>query len=441
MQTMECHVSTGSLRKRSASRLSSRVFEGTISVKVELQGLSCWIKDEDSFTREKCSHQSHFLSNIYTMYCATILALAGLASASKNVKSNDTDLPILTGLHTIYSYPDVAEPPKEILDLTRKGLVGGIILFGENVDADVTPEGMQALQDAYAESPAPALIESLTGVKDAPLLVMTDQEGGVVRRIEDGGPEDSAKVTGQASDLEEAGDEAGSQAADTLGQYNNNANLAPVLDVFFEEGNFIDENERSYNNDPEKVSLAGVAFLRAMQENGVAAAAKHFPGLGKAPKGSNTDLVPVTLDVSEDELNSVDIAPFKDAIAAGVNMIMPSWAIYSSVDDEFPAGLSSPWLKDRLRKELGFKGVTVSDAVEAGSLEPFGSHGEVAVMAADAGMDLLLASARDIQQGVDVRVALEDAILSGKLDRDEFDAATERIIKLREILGAAKRKM
>lgn len=364
------------------------------------------------------------------MYRQSLLALTGLLSFVAFAQ-NDSDISILAGIHTIYSYPETAAPPEQLLELTRLGLVGGVILFGENIDPDETSAGMLALQEAYSQSPAPALIESLTGIQNAPLLIMTDQEGGRVKRIPDGGPEESAKVTGQNADLEGRGGEMGSQAADTLTRYNNNANLAPVLDVWFEEGNFIDATERSYHNDSHKTSAAGVAFLKSMEESGVAAAAKHFPGLGKAPEGANTDLVPVVLNMTEEELSTVDIPPFEDAIAAGVGMIMPSWAIYTAVDEELPAGLSTIWLKERLRTQLGFKGVTVSDAIEAGSLKPFGTNGEVAAMAAAAGMDLLLASARDVDQGVEVRMALEEGVSSGVLDRDEFDAATERILQLR----------
>lgn len=362
----------------------------------------------------------------------SLLLSAGLAAATQN---NDPNQQILAGIRTIYSYPDVAEPPELLINLTRDGLVGGIILFGENIDPDATPAGMLALQDAYNESPAPALIQELYGVANAPLIIMTDQEGGLVKRIEDGGPEESAKKTGQRPNLEAAGGRMGGQAADTLKRYNNNGNLAPVLDVFFEEGNFIDSKERSYNNVSEKASTAGVAFLKSMQERGVAAAAKHFPGLGKAPTDANTDLVPVTLNVTLEELESVDIPPFQDAIEAGVDMIMASWAIYPAVDAELPAGLSSIWLKDRLRNQMGYEGVTVSDALEAGSLKPFGNYGELAVLAANAGMDLLLASGRDIDQGVEVSEALANGVLSGDLNGPEFDAAVERIVSLRARLG------
>jgi beta-glucosidase-like glycosyl hydrolase len=371
-----------------------------------------------------------------TTLLATAMHLAGVSAVATN---GSLLLPILAGIHTIYSWPDTADPSPELLALTRAGLVGGVILFGENVNASLTPPGMLALQDAYEGSPAPGLIARLFGIEAAPLIIMTDQEGGRVKRIPEGGPATSAKVTGQQADPGAAGLEAGSSAAETLTKYNNNGNLAPVLDVFQEPGNFIDEFERSYGNTSALVTKAGIAFVLGSQANGVAAAAKHFPGLGTAPQGANTDLVPVTLDVSEDELRSVHIPPFQAAVDAGVDMIMPSWAIYPALDPELPAGMSPVFIKGELRQGLGFKGVTVTDAIEAGSAMAVGGGdaGRTAVMAAQAGMDLLLSSARNVTQGIVVRKALEEAVGSGELDRAEFDAATERIVKLRAKLAAA----
>ena len=371
----------------------------------------------------------------------SITALLATAATATAATATNSSLPILAGIHTIYSYPSTAAPPPELLELVRAGLVGGVILFGENINASLTPPAMLALQDAYASSPAPALIADLFGVEDAPLIIMTDQEGGRVKRIKEGGPATSAKVAGQQPDPEAAGHEAGSSAAETLKKYNHNGNLAPVLDVWQEPGNFIDEFERSYGNTSALVIEAGIAFVLGSQANGVAAAAKHFPGLGTAPQGANTDLVPVTLDVSEEELRRVHIPPFQAAVDAGVDMIMPSWAIYPALDAELPAGLSPVFIKGELREGLGFKGVTVTDAIEAGSAMEAGGGdpGRTAVMAAQAGMDLLLSSARNVTQGAVVRKALEQGVTSGQLDKAEFDAATERIVKLRAKLGAAAR--
>ena len=368
---------------------------------------------------------------------STLLPALPLAAA---LPYTDADLPLLAGIHTIYSYPSTASPPQELLDLTRAGLVGGVILFGENINASLTPPGILALQDAYASSPAPALLSRLYGIDDAPLLIVTDQEGGFVKRIPEGGPDTSAKVAGQQPDPEAAGRKAGGDAAATLKAYENNGNLAPVLDVFAQEGNFIDRYERSYGNTSAVVIDAGVAFLLASQGKGVAAAAKHFPGLGTATRDQNTDLAPVTLNVTEDELRTVHIPPFAEAVDAGVDMIMPSWAVYPALDPGIPAGMSTVFIRDELRGRLGFGGVTVTDAIEAGAaMAVGGTTKRTALLAAKAGMDLLLASGRDVEQGVEVRESLEEAVAGGELDREEFDAATGRIVRLRAKLAAARR--
>ena len=96
-----------------------------------------------------------------------------------------------------------------------------------------------------------------------------------------------------------------------------------------------------------------------MRSASVGGVAKHFPGLGRASKGLNTDLVPVSINETEEELHVVDIPQFIDAIVADFQMIMPSWATYPSVDTKRPAGLSPVWLKERLRKEREFRGLVL----------------------------------------------------------------------------------
>ena len=110
-----------------------------------------------------------------------------------------------------------------------------------------------------------------------------------------------------------------------------NVNLAPVLDVFYAAGNFIDQYQRSYSSNAATVTTCGQAFITAQQATGVAATAKHFPGLGAASKSQNTDTGPVQLLVSLSTLRAKDEAPYPAAIAAGVKLIMVSWAIYPAL--------------------------------------------------------------------------------------------------------------
>ena len=362
----------------------------------------------------------------------SLLSLGLLLFSTQAKPSHASDLDILAGQHVIYSWPSSSQPPDRLIELTKAGLVGGVILFGENVDSS-TPEYMNSLREAYDSSPAPGVIKAATG-KDAEFFISTDQEGGQVRRIRNGEPERSAKEIGASPNPGAAGKAAGEGAARTLKDYNMNANLAPVLGVYREPGDFTDYFERSYGNTPQMVIDAAIPFIKAQQAAGVAATAKHFPGLGAASHEANTDLRPVTLELSLEEIRRIDEKPYVAAIEAGVELIMTSWAIYPALDAR-PAGLSNKWVQDELRGRLGFKGVTITDAMEAGSLDGFGGPDETAKLAAKAGMDLLLASGRDVSQGETIRKALVNGIQTGRLSRSQFDAATQRIADMRTRLA------
>ncbi|MGY2063307.1 glycoside hydrolase family 3 N-terminal domain-containing protein, partial [Nocardia gipuzkoensis] len=152
---------------------------------------------------------------------------------------------------------------------------------------------------------------------------------------------------------------------------------------------------------------------------------------GKAPAGQNTDLGPVVLPTELSTLRAVDEAPYPAAVVAGVKLVMLSWAIYPALDPDRPAGLSPTIVGRELRGRNGFRGITITDALEAGALDGFGSTGERAVAAAAAGMDLLLCSGRDLAQGEAAATALADAYASGRLDAAAFTDAVTRITLLR----------
>jgi len=325
----------------------------------------------------------------------------------------------LAGMRVIYSYPGLT-PPASLLTAISKGQASGVIFFGENISSTSQIAGVVAqLRQAQAQSPV-----------KAPLLLMTDQEGGLVRRLP-GDPALSEKQVGQSADPVAAATTAGTGAAHTLSGVGMNVNLAPVLDVFYQAGNFIDQFGRSYGNDPAVVSECGKAFITAQQSAGVAATAKHFPGLGAAATAQNTDTGPVTITQTASRLRGFDEVPYPTAVAAGVDLVMLSWAVYPALDPNLPAGLSPTIVGQELRSRIGFGGVTITDALEAGALSAFGTIGQRAVSAASAGMDLILCSARDASQGATATTALSNALGSGKLDPIAFNAAVGRIFSLR----------
>jgi len=328
----------------------------------------------------------------------------------------------LAGQRVIFSYPGLTVPAALLQQITA-GEAAGVIFFGENISGDAQiASAVSQLRQAQQQSPVPS-----------PLLLMTDQEGGLVRRLP-GAPVMSEKQIGQSANPATAAAQAGTGAGQNLASVGMNVNLAPVLDVFRKSGNFIDQFQRSYSSKAPTVTSCGQAFITAQQLTGVAATAKHFPGLGAATRSQDTDTGPVTLKVSLATLRSTDEAPYPAAISAGVRLIMASWAIYPALDASFPAGLSTAVIQGELRGRLGYQGVTITDALEAGALTAFGTSAQRAVLAAQAGMDLILCSARDVTQGQAVTSALASAYGSGQLNPAGFTAAVQRVTALRGTL-------
>jgi beta-N-acetylhexosaminidase len=332
----------------------------------------------------------------------------------------------LAGQRVIFSYPGTT-PPASLLDQISAGEAGGVIFFGENITGlSQIAAVIQELNAAQGASPV-----------RSPLLLMTDQEGGIVRRLP-GEPVLSEKQIGASADPAGEAADAGTGAGQNLAGVGMNLNLAPVLDVYHQPGDFDDQFGRSYSMDPDVCAECGAAFVTAQQALGIAATAKHFPGLGAATADQNTDLGPVTLDVPLADLRSIDELPFGSAIAAGVRLVMTSWAVYPALDPELPSGLSPAIVGGELRQRLKFRGVTITDALEAGAIAAFGTPAQCSVLAARAGMDVLLCSARDVSEGQDTVAALAGALEQHDLDPGQFGLALLRVLALRDSLAATR---
>jgi len=330
----------------------------------------------------------------------------------------------MAGQRVIYSYGGL-RPPARLLRLIRHGEVGGVIFFGQNVASRAQLASVIAELDRANASP-------LNPVR-APLLLMTDQEGGLVRRVP-GAPLLSERQIGESAGPAAAAASAGAGAARNLRGMGINVNLAPVLDVYRQPADFDDQFQRSYSTNPGVVSGLGADFIRAQQGAGVAATAKHFPGLGAAARQQDTDLRPVTLNVPLATIRHTDELPYRAAIAAGVRLVMVSWAVYPALDPARPAGLSPGIVGGELRQRLGFTGVTITDALEAGALRGYGTFGHRGLLAAEAGMDLILCSQQNVGQGDQAAAGLEDGYRDGRLARPVFLAALQRVLALRASL-------
>ena len=333
----------------------------------------------------------------------------------------------LAGQRVIYGYFGL-RPPAGLLSLIRQGEVGGVIFFSRNY-------GSRAQFTAAVKQLEVANKAATNPARDYPLLLMTDQEGGLVRRLP-GAPYHSEKWIGSratASGRAYQARQAGAGAAANLLSYGLNVNLAPVLDVYRAAGDFDDQFQRSYSSNPQVVSALGADFIGAQQSGGVAATAKHFPGLGAATASQNTDEHSVTLRVSKAALQSIDEYPYQAAINANVDLVMVSWARYPRLGSSLPAGLSSAIVQGQLRARLGFQGVTITDAIGAGALATYGSSQTRALMAAVAGMQLILASG-SVSQASQCATGLGAGYREGKLPRPAFRATVAQILTLRASL-------
>jgi beta-N-acetylhexosaminidase len=356
---------------------------------------------------------------------------AGIATAQAAISSL-TPLQ-LAGQRVIYSFTGMT-PPARLFKLIKYGEVAGVIFFTNNVGktaADLAnfKSVVRQLERANASQPNKALSR-------LPLLLMTDQEGGLVRRLP-GPPSQSEKQIGAISPLsaaKAAATSAGSGAAANLRSFGLNVNLGPVLDVYRTPGNFIDEFGRSFSSNPKVVAALGAAFATAEQRGGLGATVKHFPGLGAAATRQNTDERPVTLNLPLAAIRGIDEFPYQSAVAAKVKLAMVSWALYPALDRTYPAGLSSTTVQGELRHRLGFAGVTITDALEAGALKDFGSIASRSTLAARAGMDLLLCAEGDYIEGYDATHTLASDYTSHALNASAFKAAAERVMALRATL-------
>jgi beta-N-acetylhexosaminidase len=306
-----------------------------------------------------------------------------------------------------------SHPDARLLARIRAGAVGGVILFGWNVgkDGQAAARLVAELQRAAAAGGNP------------PLLVAVDQEGGAVRRLPEGPPALSAAAVGRTRSPETARAE-GEATGSYLRRLGINVDLAPVVDTPTSSANFL--GDRAFSDDPSLNATLGSAFVAGLQRRGVAGTAKHFPGLGAAP--ANTDTAVVEITAPRPTLDR-GLAPFAAAVGRGVKLVMVSNAAYRAYDGATPALFSSTIIGSLLRRQLGFDGVVITDAMEAPA--PAGRRA-APVSAAKAGADVLLYL---IESDSDAAFRqLLTAARRGQLTRRELDESEGRISALKRWL-------
>jgi beta-N-acetylhexosaminidase len=307
--------------------------------------------------------------------------------------------------------------PASMEQMIRDGRIAGVVLFADNLPSRAAGRRLVASLQRIPRPP---------GLRD-PLLVMVDQEGGLVKRLS-GAPSASAKEMGaRGADFSR---EQGQRTAANLHNVGVNVDLAPVLDVA-RPGGTIAEAERGFGSTVGRVEETAIPFAEAMQEGGVAAAAKHFPGLGAAHL--NTDVAVQRIGLSKQMLRRVDEAPYRRFSAVGGDLVMLSTAIYPALSPK-PAAFARPVAVGELRARLGFQGVSITDALDTVSVRAFGGPAKAGLAAARAGADLLLFT--DPRPAVRAQQTLFRFLRNGVSDRSAFDESADRVLRLRSRLPA-----
>lgn len=298
-----------------------------------------------------------------------------------------------------------------------RGEVGSVILFSRNAPNRAT---LGRLTRQLQSIPRPAGL-------DEPLLVTVDQEGGLVRRMAWAPPTMSAARMGAR--LDPAGIRAeGAATGRAMLRSGVNADLAPVCDVA-QRGGDLFRDGRAFGTTPAGVAADCTAFAQGLADAGAVATAKHFPGFGRARV--NTDDAAVRVTAPRAALER-EMEPFRAVIAADVPMIMVSSIIFTALAPR-PALLETSVVRGLLRDRLGFRGVTITDAIDTPALRPYGGTAGASAGSAVAGMDLVIVATSEAEAAKGMR-GVASAMASGRIPRAEADASLDRVLALRRSL-------
>ena len=320
-----------------------------------------------------------------------------------------------------------AQLDEEIVSLIRDYHLGGIILFSRNIIDPIQLTGLcRDLQDKAMQ---------YLGI---PLFLAVDQEGGRVSRLKEPFtvfPGNTA--IGMNDHPVERAREFGLVTAREMKMIGLNMNFAPVVDV---QRGKIEKHlaGRTFGEDPEMVSLLGRNVIRALQETGVMAVAKHFPGLGHTSLDPHFHLPQIDLDI--EEIEKVNLPPFKAAIEEGVSGIMTSHAIYPALDSGRSATLSSPILANLLREKMKFDGLIITDDLEMGAVAGHLGVAKGAAAAFESGADILLIcmDRKNLRESLNM---IRNKLLQGKIPFQRLHQSYDRILKAKAEFLDSKEKV
>ena len=311
-------------------------------------------------------------------------------------------------------YQGYSDLPDKLMELNRRGELGNLLFFsGANVRHLEQLHAMNLRIQAHAP-------ESPHGL---PFLITIDQEGGQLTAIHRGTtmfPGNMALGFANDASLAEA---QGHHVGKELRYAGINVCYAPVLDVSYDRRHGVPVvDNRMYSSQPEVVAEMGRGFIRGLRDEGVAACGKHFPGMRLTQEDTHFQCDTHPGDLKR--LVDVELLPFRQAIADGLDVVMTHHGVFPAVDPEFPASLSKKWM-DYLHKDLGFEGLVVTDDLIMGAVRSQYGDEESVILAMNAGADLLMHTALSATY-VDI---IEKAVNDGRVRLERVEEACRRVLE------------
>ncbi|MGE7110434.1 beta-N-acetylhexosaminidase [Lysinibacillus sp. NPDC047702] len=304
---------------------------------------------------------------------------------------------------------------QETKDLIHNFKVGGLILYANNLE---TPQQTTTLiNDLVAENKNNRLS----------LFIGTDQEGGNVVRLP--GPLKSFPTNKRIGDINQSkfSFEVGRLLGEELKAFGFNLDFAPVLDVNSNPNNPI-IGDRSFSNNPDIVSKLGIQTMKGLESKQVIPVIKHFPGHGDTSVDSHLELPKVTKSL--DELNKLEIIPFKTAIENGADVVMVAHILLPRIDPQYPSSMSKAIITGILRNQLAFDGVVMTDDMTMKAITNHFAIGQATVDSVKAGSDIILI-AHDFSNVQSAIEALKSAVQHGEITEDRINDSVRRIIQLK----------
>lgn len=292
-----------------------------------------------------------------------------------------------------------------------KYAVGGIIYFESNMKS----------QEKFLE-----MVQSTAAFSKYPLFLAADEEGGQLSRLAAAGlaeKTDSAGNIGATNDPANAYN-AGAGIAAGMNQFGLNLNLAPVADINTVEDSAM--GDRSYGSDPAVAGSMAASMVSALQENGISACLKHFPGIGSTSQDTHEGMA--LTERTAEEFRANEFAAFKAGMDAGADFVMVGHISAPALSgDNTPCSLSRVVVTDVLRKELGFDGVIISDALSMTSITEYYTSEQAAVLALKAGCDMILMP-EDFEEAYQGVLA---AVESGTISEQRINDSLKRIYRIK----------